>query len=409
MSVITRSSHRLTGAVLMAMLLVPGLGAAGPREQAKRIHDRLAGVPPAADVLDAMEADVASGDALSAAETAMQNPAFYNVTLKNFATPWTNRDQAVHFPFNDYTATVIGMIRDGVDFRQLLYGDIVYVVEAPGVRPYDPGDNDNYADAERLGVDLSDPSVLVLRSQSALNPQLTPDTAAGVMTSHAGAAAFFYAGTNRAMFRYTMMNHLCHDLEQVKDATRPPDRVRQDVSRSPGGDSRVFLNNCVACHAGMDGLAGGYAYYHYETAEEDPVARLNSGRLVYTAGSVQEKFLINSDNFKYGYKTTDDSWINYWRKGPNSLLGWGDDYPAIEKDAKGHAVGRGAKSLGMELAHSRAYAECQVEKAFRTVCLRPPGNAADRAAVARIVDSFESHGYDMKRVFAEAAVYCMGD
>ena len=38
---------------------------------------------------------------------------------------------------------------------------------------------------------------------------------AGIMTTRAGASAFFIAGTNRAMFRFTMINHLCHDMEQV--------------------------------------------------------------------------------------------------------------------------------------------------------------------------------------------------
>ena len=49
--------------------------------------------------------------------TAMQNRAFYDVTLKNFATPWTNRDQTVFAPLNDYVATVIGMVRDDVAVR----------------------------------------------------------------------------------------------------------------------------------------------------------------------------------------------------------------------------------------------------------------------------------------------------
>ncbi len=44
-------------------------------------------------------------------------------------------------------------------------------------------------------------------------------------------------GTNRRMFRFTMMNHLCADLQTIPDTTRPPDRIRQDVTRSPGGDS----------------------------------------------------------------------------------------------------------------------------------------------------------------------------
>ena len=44
--------------------------------------------------------------------------AFYTITLKNFATPWTNRDQTVFAPLNDYTATVIGMVRDDVPFNR---------------------------------------------------------------------------------------------------------------------------------------------------------------------------------------------------------------------------------------------------------------------------------------------------
>ena len=55
------------------------------------------------------------------------------MTLKNFATPWTNRDQTVFAPLNDYTATVIGMVRDDVDFRGLLSDDIVYV--GSGISP----------------------------------------------------------------------------------------------------------------------------------------------------------------------------------------------------------------------------------------------------------------------------------
>src|SRR5690606_13703569 len=100
------------------------------------------------------------------------------------------------------------------------------------------------------------------------------------------------------------------DLEPIKDTTRSPDRVRQDVSRSPGGDSRIFLNACVGCHAGMDPMAQAFAYYDYnETA----------GRIEYngagtvdpdTGTRVQGKYLINSDNFKYGYVTTDDHWDN---------------------------------------------------------------------------------------------------
>jgi len=99
---------RVTAAVA-AVVIFAAAAEAGPREQAKRMHDRIAGVPPSDTVLNAMEADIAAGRTQQAALRAMDDPAFYSVTLKNLVTPWTNREQTVFAPLNDYTATVIGM------------------------------------------------------------------------------------------------------------------------------------------------------------------------------------------------------------------------------------------------------------------------------------------------------------
>jgi len=81
------------------------------------------------------------------------------------------------------------------------------------------------------------------------------------------------------------------------------------------------------------------------------------------------------------------------------LLGWDPSLPGS---------GAGARSLGTELGASSAFASCQVGKVFETVCLRPPNDAADRAQVASMVDSFRASGYRLKGVFAESATYCMG-
>ena len=389
----TRGATR-TGAQIIALCVLFAVldGAwAGPleRRQAKRLHDRLTGVPPSEQTLDLMETDLVSGNPIAAARRAMEDSAFYNVTLKNFVTPWTNRDQDVFAPLNDYTATVIGMIRDDVPFNTLLSADLVYVGDSSlGLPAYSMNNNDLYLAMDDRDTDLK--SGLKPVAQSAVT-DLPAAATAGVMTTRAAAQAFFIAGTNRAMFRFTLLNHLCNDLEQVKDITRPPDRIRQDVSRSPGGDSRIFLNACIGCHSGMDPMAQAFAYYNFDA---------DSGRLQYTPGVVQPKYLINSDNFKYGYATPDDHWDNYWRSGQNSLLGW---------DSNLSGAGSGAKSLGMELANSAAFATCQVEKAFRTVCLRAPGSTADHAMVDAIAGDFIADNYNMKTVFAEAAVYCMGD
>ncbi len=378
---------RLTAVVALAACAATAH--AGPREQAKRIHDRIAGVPPSAAILNQMETEIAGGDAEAAAQIAMDNPAFYSVTLKNLVTPWTNREQTVFAPLNDYTATVIGIVRDDLPFNEVLSADILYVGGGGlGLPAVSASNNDHYEQMETRGVNLL--TGLTRSTQSGVYGT-PPAATAGVMTSRAAAQSFFIAGTNRAMFRFTLLNHMCRDLEEVQDTSRPPDRIRQDVSRSPGGDARLFLNNCVGCHSGMDPMAQAFAYYTFDDVQ---------GRMVYTGGNVQPKYFNNDTTFAFGFRTPDDAWENRWRAGQNSLLGWDSSLPG---------TGTGAKSLGEEFGASDAFATCQVEKVFRTVCLRAPQDAADRNEITSMVGSFRSSGYRLKQAFADAATYCMGN
>lgn len=412
--------------VLSAALVSPVF--AGDREQAKRIHDRLVGTPPSDACLTQLQDQVAgiTGTANTAAMDAITNSGgadkctgkeFYRVTLKNFITPWTNEEQTVFAPLNDYTATVIGMVRDDKDFRGILSDNILYVGTAGGpnnIAAYANDNNDHYMDLENNGVDLQ--ADLQEKTQTEITG-LAAGATAGIFTTRAGAKAFFVDGTNRAMFRFTMLNHLCNDMEQVKDTSYTPDRVRQDVSRSPGGDSRIFMNACIGCHTGMDPMTQAFAYYDYEyplDGNNDPL--YDAGNLVYNASGsidtgkdgnptgtrVQEKYLINANNFEYGFITPDDKWDNYWRTGSNSALGW---------DTNGQGLpsgGTGASSMGQELANSEAFAHCQVEKVFKAVCLRAPVDATDRNQIDAMTASFKSGGYKLKQVFADSAVFCKG-
>jgi hypothetical protein len=376
-----------------ALLLGATAFAAGPNaDQATRMYNRIAGVPPTATVLTNMM----NTDPVSAALLATNDPAFYNDTIRNLAAPWTNRDQSVFVPLNDYTATVVGMVRDDVPFNTLLSADLVYIADsASGVPAYSPTNNDMYQTMDQNNVDLK--AHLVSSTQSALSG--IPSTAtAGVMTTRGAASAFFINGTNRAMFRFTMMNHLCNDLQTVMDITRPPDRIRQDVTRSPGGVSTLFLNNCIGCHSGMDPMAQAFAYYNFNNI--DPNTAGTTGQIVYTAGQVQPKYFINKTNFPQGYSTPDDGWTNRWRTGPNEILGWSGSLPGS---------GNGAKSLGQELESSAAFASCQVTRVFKYVCLRAPNTAADFTQVSSMIASFQAHQYKLRQPFAEAAAYCMGN
>ena len=376
--------------VTLALLLCGvSVALAGPREQAARIHDRLAGVPADEATLTAMAATL-PGDPAAAATLAMNNPNFYAVTLKNFVAPWTNRDQSPFVPLNDYMVLVMGMVRDSVPFNQILTADLLYV--APGVSPgASVSSNDHFAALEeRMREPTFNQSELQPAQQSATYGTPTGATA-GAMTTRAAAEAFFIAGTNRAMFRFTLMNHMCMDMEQVHDTSIAPDRIRQDVSRSPGGDSRVFMNNCIGCHAGMDPLAQAFAYYTFDDTAQ---------RLMYTPGTVQPKYFNNDTTFADGFITPDDAWHNHWREGQNALLGWSQALPG---------QGSGAKSLGEELAGTQAFAQCQVQKVFKAVCLRDAVDSADRNQIAAMTNTFRNNNYNLKQVFAESAGYCMGN
>ena len=388
---ISLTRFRLGACAVALGVLLAHPSFAGPREQAKRMHDRLVGVPPTEAVLASMEAAIAGGDPVGAAQQAMQHPLYYISALKNFVTPWTNVERTVHAPLNDYTATVIGIVRDDRPFTDVLSADLVYV-GAPGVvaPPYSHTNNDHYEQLESSRADLSDPTVLIAMTQSGLSgAQLVSGDTAGVITTRAAGEAFFSAGTNRRMWRFIGINYLCRDMEQLNDITRPSDRIRQDVTRSPGGDSRIFHNTCVGCHSGMDPLTGAFAYFEWDA---------NLERVVFTPGQVQNKFLINAQTFPYGYVTLDDSWENYWRAGANAALGW----------RAAASSGNGPKGLGVEVASSRGFSECQVEKVFERLCLRPPANPQERAEIQRVADVFEGQGYSLKQVFAELAAYCMG-
>jgi len=417
-----RNSFVSISTALAAVLMMSNITSvdAGPveRKQAKQIHERLTGVPPTEADLTFMENLIVSNGtydgatgAVAAARYAI-NPAgssranyFYNVTLKNWVTPWTNVEQTMFAPLNDYTATVIGMVLNDKPFNEVLSANYIYTANTGAISndlginipPYSRTNNAQYEALENNNVDLSQYLQETTQASLGLAGSSQGDSA-GVVTTRAAGEAFFKAGTNRRMFRFTLMNYMCRDLEDVKDITRVPDRIRQDVSRSPGGDSSIFLNSCIGCHSGMDPLASAYAYYEWTEDQNG-----DNGQVVYSNGLfVQPKYHINRTNFEYGYVTRNHSWENYWREGPNAALEW--NWGTLPTTG----TGNGARELGMEIANTHAFAQCQVEKVYKQVCLQDPidVHATD---LQTITTSFRDGGYRLKQVFADVAALCMGN
>lgn len=356
----------------------------GSLDQAARIHNRLAGVPATAQALQQMQQLIDAGKAEEAAMLAVENPYFYNLALKNWVASWTNKDQTNRVPLNDYTATVIGMIRDEVPFNQVLSVDLVYTGKdgLANVPAYSVENNDHYVALETQRLDLKEN--LVQKQQSTITG--IADTA-GVMTTRGFGEAFYTAGTNRAALRATFMTYLCRDLEQVSDTSIADYRVRRDVDRRPGGDSAVYRTKCAGCHAGMDGLSGAFAYFDFA-----------ENKVTYTPNTVAAKYSVNAQTFPEGAITTDDGWINLWTEGQNAALGW-----------QGSAEGKGAKEYGVMLTQTEAFSQCMSEKVFERVCLHKPTTPEEITAAKEHAADFKSNDFNMKRLFAKTAVSCMGE
>jgi hypothetical protein len=376
----------LAALAVFSILATPALAGQPERAQAVLLYTRITGAPPSAADLNTMEADIIAGKMAEAAAVATSKPQFYNVTLRNIFAAESNRDQSVFVPLNDYTVTAIGMVHDDVPYNTALSADILYTLKGnlPGVKPTD---NAHYQAADASALDIS--ANLVPTTQTAAYGY--PAAAvAGLMTTRAGAIQHFDAGTNRRGYSINIVNQTCHAMEQITDTSLPSDRVRQDVAASPGGDSRVRLQSCLGCHSHMDPMAGAFAYYNFDETKM---------QLVYTAGTVQPKYFINASNNPAGYVTVDDSWESRMRLG-------GADKNIFVFDSTLPGKGNGAASFGQEIAHSDAFATCQVQKAFKAVCLRAPASTKDGTEIAALTSSFKSNGYKFKQVFADAAVYC---
>ncbi|HXH31102.1 MAG TPA: hypothetical protein VNJ01_09845 [Bacteriovoracaceae bacterium] len=397
--------------------------------------------------------------------------AFYTVTVKDMVTPWTNKDGSTLSPLNDMSATIIGWIRDNKQFNQILYTDSVY--KAAGVTfkgelkyfpknqypgtianaqqlcdrdipaadradrtksfwiihndPFNPNDrnakkcmatkynetqlngfyaldalllphldlvietnliastNAHFESISALGLDLGDPRLLNHSSQE-VKLHAYPQAISGLMTTRAYGAAYVIAGTNRAPVAFAMKNFLCKDMEELNDTTIPDLRNRRDVDRSPGGTSATYKTRCIGCHAGMDGLAGAYAYYDYTTE-----------KLIYKPGVVSTKMNHNVV-FNEGFVTQSDQWINLWVEGQNASLGWGQT-----------TVGEGVKSLAVMLSETEAFHSCMAKQVYEKVCFRKVSTVWDKTRVKNLTSSYKSDSFNMKNLFINASLSCLGD
>lgn len=389
---------------------------AGPREQALRLFDRLAGVPLqlSDSRLADMEAAIRAGNFDAAAQIATADDNFYNITVRHMATPLSSRGEDQLTPLNDLVATYIGAVRDERDAREFLTGNYIYKadpakvtanvnVNGTQVSIHDDRavylNNQHYSYLETNRVNLR--QTLVQAPQKAYTvtnngQNATPANladAAGLLTTRTWAQEHLVAGTNRRALQFAFQAFLCTPLINLREQQSPDNRVRRDVDRQPAGDANQFQVNCRTCHAGMDGLAGAFAFF-------DNAVNNGNNWLVYTNNTVRPKFNQNNNVYADGFQTTNSSWTNYWIAN-NPQVGWAPGTPTM---------GSGLASLGQSLANTRAFASCMAKTAFIEVCRRQPRDS-EASLLSSLTDDFISHGYKMKRLIEKAAVVpaCLGE
>lgn len=396
------------GAVFAASLF-PSASFAGAREQAIRLFDRLAGVPIALDDprLAQMESLIKQGKLQEAAQVATNDDGFYNITIKHLSVPMTNVAEDVLAPFNDTSATMIGIVRDDLDARLFLTGDFIYKADASvtGTQGgidiqtdraiYGSNRHYDYLEARRINLRQkliqAPQKIYITTNATTETPQVHPD-AAGLLTTRQWGQAHLEGGTNRRPIQYAFMEFLCLPNTMMRDATMPDNRVRRDVDRAPGGSVPNYLNTCRSCHGGMDGLAGSYAFYENVISNGDDFTR-------YRAGTVANKMNQLATMYPAGFVTVDDSWVNNYVKNQNASIGW-----------TGEMTGKGVKQLGIMLSNTQAFAGCMAKRAFTEVCRRKPGDS-DANLLQSLSDDFQSSGFKFRRLMEKAAIApaCLGN
>lgn len=378
---------------LTGLLTLPALAGREERHRAWIIHNRVAGVPPTPQLLNDMEAQLNANNTEGAIQLAMQHPNFLNVVVKNWFKPWSNQAQNMNVQLNDFVALAVGLIRDNLPFDEILYGDHLYVAPEDrlatlgitNVPAFARNNNNHYRELENRSLNWVQAIERVPQSQ-----MTTIADTAGAITTRAFGEAYFQAGTNRRMTRFVFMNFLCHDFEHVHDVNVPDFRVRRDVERNPGDDSRTYLSKCVGCHAGQDALGGAWAYFDF-----------TNGQTQYTPGQVRPKMNQNGIFYPQGHVTVDDSWINLWNRNQNAQrLGWSSSVPNS---------GNGARSLGRTLAKSRAFGECMVARSWELMCNRK-FKSQERSVREQLTAEFMGPmNYNMRSLFASTLNRCVTD
>ncbi len=426
---------------LFGLLFTTGLAVhaqdRSPQGEAQWMLERLTGVKQPLDnpVIAQMAALIQSNDREAAARLATALPQFINVTVKQTASKMSTREETIREPLNDFTATFMGVVRDGTDARELLFGNFYYAATDPArlngitiasnVLTDIVRSNNHYVALERANVDVGAALVRVNGQQivsgdtnvangAGLTLIPSPDPA-GLLTTRAFLGAHAIAGTNRRLVEYTMRQFACIPIEGWADTLAADLRIGRDIDRMPGGDNTKFLTTCKGCHTVMDGFRGAFAKWDFrDVGGAGPVAiHVANG---VTVGGLQPNvdnanrgviFKMNRPDFvQYagGYVSTDDSFVNNAIRGNNAtMFGWRG--PAPDSDAALSGRTTGVHAFGRLVANSQRFSQCMAKRVWAQICHTDLGVANMEAIYVSMGLRLEVDRYNLKKLYEAIAAH----
>ena len=379
-------------------------------KKAQDIFQRLTGVktPLYDPILAQMETKLSQNDPLGAAALATNDPHFYNITVRDFASKMSNRSETINVPLNDFTATVVGVVRDELNAQRLLWDNITYIgdvtkMAVPSSQVQDLlKSNNHYSVLDNQRADLS--NVLIQSTQKIFDGTKAVDmpTPAGLLTSRTWMSEHAVAGTNRRLVEFSLREFLCTPIEKAADSAGPDNVIGRDIDRFPGGSHTKFTVSCRSCHTILDGFRPAFSYFtfnnnHTMHAFTSPTvttqADEDDGKGMFKsketgAAYVHDKLNKNETVFPDGRITKDDSWINNAANGANlTYFSWKQ------------LSGKGLKDFGKMISESKQFPLCMASRVYNQVCKRAPTSSEDALLNAAATEFSTQRNYNLKFLF----------
>ena len=447
-------------------------GAVAPEHKSTAVllHNRITGAPPTAETLAEMETLLRQQKHEEAALLATEAPAFYDIKLLNMFSAWSNVDANIDVALNDMIATLIGLVRDDIPFKEALYGDHLYVL-AKYVKPpdevayeereisehafqkiayYEATEEDIFSGGPPKGYRVhtnahyADHIVRVIRDGTKLNLKaLLHGMKQSDLQSYAVRAgvkqmpASEYTGRRDQRFNSEDTVYLRYyepvvalPAKAIAGILSTRGFARAYYSAGTNRRATAFVLRYFLCHdmhmlhdtgikhdfirRDVDRVPSGDAKIYQEKC-----AGCHAGMDALSGWNVHYDF----GKFKPGYYAGeqllyDPQQVNN-KINKNDLGGGGhvpqdDSFTNLWTEGQNSILGwpnttsgRGANEWGKMLAESNAFASCMATHAFEQVCMSKPEIKKERDAVDKMAEYFVTNNYNMKKLFAATAVSCL--